>query len=547
MDEKKGNIGIIGDPSEIDVNQSRESVRYTEKTRNALKIYLERSILVAQSFIDKEMESNQDDILKWFLGCRDLRSKNSRDNVFSRLSGLADLSAVEFTHKSGLKFNQTNFRRIFENFRITKTSVKEERGAFKTSTVEVSSWENFNPEILFHRTDTSASINSITVGYIVTEKQSSRDVYIITPKSETPSFESLDQEKLLKEYLTASKMYVDYEAIEVPQDFIDERAEKQKNLDLVEEQKESRSLMTEKELRELNGEILYHSFYFTSDYRGKNTAENTKRRLTIAIDDVASTFSKDTTIYGTQEDIPLMESILHMVDKEYSQDYFSIIGKSDFKMIVVAKNVVKLIDSHATHIKKAIQNVEGSKISIMKQIRYYNTAREFAHIPEDSNFMYLNQFEQVDKEAYEVYEELCSYVKNNGFNNIWRNTSEGKESVQEYLTKLKDFQMFLIEETDKTKIADKSKELFNTPGLDSCDAIDIVAYAKFKALEDYIAEMKGIFRPYSSVSDYSIAEECDYEAMREYIKLKGIPDYSEFLASRNEELKVSLYIQDTKE
>ena len=66
---------------------------------------------MAQNYIEKEVIINQGDFLKWALACRDIKSKNSRDNIFSRLSGL-DLTQVEFTHKeSGFKYNSNKFQK----------------------------------------------------------------------------------------------------------------------------------------------------------------------------------------------------------------------------------------------------------------------------------------------------------------------------------------------------------------------------------------------------------------------------------------------------
>ena len=65
-------------------------------------------------------------------------------------------------------------------------------------------------------------------------------------------------------------------------------------------------------------------------------------------------------------------------------------------------------------------------------------------------------------------------------------------------------------------------------------------YCKFKALEDYIEDMKSLLKPYSRVLDYESQSFFSPEAIREYINLKGIPDYSEFLTSRYEEFEVSL-------
>lgn len=549
MDAKRGNVGIIGDPSEIDVNQSRESVRYTEKTRDSIKKYLDKAITVAQNHIEVGLEESKEDFLKWVVTCKNLKSKDANDNIFNRLSGLADLSQIEFKFgDTGISYSQNNFKKVFEGFKITRTIVEERNGIFKTNTSDIHSWGDFNPETLFFRSSMSERISPIVMGYIYKEVIKNNVIYLITPEIlESPTFElgSLDlgikptNIESLKPILEVCEGYRVYDDVEVPDEFLTKHKEVQAAFEKEVEEKAKIESMTEKELRKKNGKILYH--YFTSSNKNLREEYITKKKSEISIDE-CNNLRKENTIYGTSEDIPLMLSLLHIAnDHKYeSANCYSLGTTGHLDFMVVAKDVVKYIDTHATHVKKALQLIEGTKISIMGKIKEYNTAKLFNHVVESIDFKYLSLFEMVDIEAFEAYSELCVFVKGNGYGHSLSNRTANAEDVNSYLTSLAKFQLFLIEnEGNVEAIAEKSKELFNTSEIDNCDALNLEYYAKFKALEDYIENMKALLAPYSNaLSGYNF--KFSDEAIREYIQLKGIPNYSEFLKARNEEFKVEL-------
>lgn len=551
MDAKRGNVGIIGDPSEIDVNQSRESVRYTEKTRNSIKKYLEKSIIVAQNHIESGLEESKNDFLKWVVTCKNLKAKDANDNVFNRLSGLADLSQIEFKFgDTGIIYSQNNFKKVFGGFNITKTIVEERNGIFRTNTTVVHSWADFNPETIFFRSSMSERISPIVMGYISKEITKSNVVYLITPE-ELPitdlilsdlTSDGLSNIEFLKPILEICNGYKVYDDIEVPDEFLSKHKELQESFEKKVEEEAKVAAMTEKELRKLNGKILVHYFSITNNYSNIHENSIIKKKLEISIDD-CNKLSKSNTIYGTSEDIPLMLNLLHIPDDKIyeSKNCYKLGTSGKLNFIVVAKDIVKYIDNHATHVSKAIQTIEGTKISVMSKIKEYNTARLFKHVVDSVKYKYLTLFELVDNEAFETYSKLSKFVQSNGFGSKFTgNSSTGQTEIIEYLDSLAKFQLFLIENEGNTEaIALKSKEYFNTPSLNGCDALNLEYYAKFKALEDYIENMKALLSPYScALNSYNFR--FNSEAVREYIQLKGIPNYSEFLKARNEEFKVEL-------
>jgi hypothetical protein len=556
MDEKRGNIGIIADPSEIDVNQSRETVRYTEKTRNSIKKYLDNAINIAQNHINEELKSTKDDFLKWIIACKNIKAKPSNVNIFSRLSGLADLSKVEFTFEADdIKFlyNKQSFKNVFNGYRVTKTSISKVNNAFKTSTVEIHGWEEFNIEhskVLF-RESALERISSITMGYIG-HAYNTNSVYLIT--KETVSGDSVlqltevDKISKLEELLLTSTLGGKYEDIEVPDEFLTSYLDSQKKLEEEETRKVVEASMTEKEIRKKNGKILYHIFS-TSKQNLIDSRCLTKKKFEISADEVDKQFNKDNTIFGTSEDIPLLQSLLHIPGYakriSYSPDILHI-GDEKLQFIVVAKDVVKYFHLHATHVKEAIQKVEGTKISVMNQIKNYNTARLLKHIDNSLDFKYIDIFDKVDTLAFKAYSKLKDYANQNGFySGGWCNRTVGADQVTEYLDNLAKFQLYLIETTDPVKIAEKSMELFNTDALDSCDALNMEIYTMFKALEDYTNRLKAMLRPYSqAMIGYRRDIDFDFDAIKEYIQLKQIPEFSEFLKAREEEFKTKVTINE---
>jgi len=191
------------------------------------------------------------------------------------------------------------------------------------------------------------------------------------------------------------------------------------------------------------------------------------------------------------------------------------------------------MEMHATHVRAALQTVTGTKLSLMKPIVKYNTTRRFATVIDTSDFSYLSHFENVDDDAYRAYLELSGCRSKYGHGHSIENRFGGVAQVEEYLDKTAEFQVFLTTTDDPVEISNKASEMFNAPELDSCDALDMELYAKYMALVDYTEQIVDMLRPFASASNVS------KDALREYIALKQIPKYSEFLKGRYDEFKVS--------
>ncbi len=558
MNRMYGNVGIKVDPSEIDVNQAREAVRYTDKTRTAVKKYLERTKETAQRNLSAEMAKCGEDFLAWIRACKDLRKTNN--SIVSRLAGLADLSNLETNFKyKGKEFthNATNFKQVFRDFRINRIDVTvTEKGAFKTKQTEIRTWGEFSAKNLFLRESVNDTIGSILSGYITQEILQDDHYYVMTPtkwiktsdESESEMYH-IQLEDVHTEFVSMLENSIGFDnlkSVDVPDDFKSAAAvalKEQERLDKEEEklrkEREAEAALTAEDVRRRDGKFLYHTFRFEEGWnkRAIGDFKIIKTKEEANIDFVSSMFSKPTTIYGTLEDLPLLRSIL-LFDHTQYRDYttYNLACRSGFKVILVSKTNVKFVDMYATHVKEALQHFNGSKLKVMGRIAKYNTARVYKEKIYTNAFEYLSIFKNIDDTADKVYSKLSSYLASFGGDRELQNNISGVDSVHSYLDNLAELQMFIATCKDKDAVASKAMELFNNEGIESCDAVDLKIVAAWKAIEDYTSEISGLL----SMVNYKNIDDAGKAFIREYIQLKQVPPYEKFLQERFNEFGLKL-------
>lgn len=95
LEDKTGNIGIKVAPEDVEVNPSRESVLWTEKTKNKVLARFNQVVDIAAGMIQKELQST--DLLQWLKTCYSVYSRYSeRGGIVGRLAKIVDLSRAKF-------------------------------------------------------------------------------------------------------------------------------------------------------------------------------------------------------------------------------------------------------------------------------------------------------------------------------------------------------------------------------------------------------------------------------------------------------------------
>lgn len=126
LEQKNGNIGIKVEPELLDINPSRESVLWTEKTKQMVQDKF--ALVVSKATILVQEELNEFDFMKWVKICYQISAryqKNYNGSVLSRLANIIDLNEVKpyFPGNKLVKFTPTT---LFEGFKcryISQTTV----------------------------------------------------------------------------------------------------------------------------------------------------------------------------------------------------------------------------------------------------------------------------------------------------------------------------------------------------------------------------------------------------------------------------------------
>lgn len=110
LETKRGNIGIKVAPEEVEVNPSRESVLWTEKTKAMVLGRFNDVVTIASNMIQKELQET--DVIRWLKVCSEISATSweRRSSVLGRLASIVDLSKVKLKYPlfDKLEYDATN-------------------------------------------------------------------------------------------------------------------------------------------------------------------------------------------------------------------------------------------------------------------------------------------------------------------------------------------------------------------------------------------------------------------------------------------------------
>lgn len=134
LQQLHGNIGIKVQPEDVDVNPSRETVMWTEKTKDTVLQRFKEVVGIATNLIQEKLKET--DFLRWLRVCYTISSQYYADEstVVGRLSKIVDLSDIKptFTPNPVLKFHSSDplpdiYMRHITKLNTRKGTVKLDR------------------------------------------------------------------------------------------------------------------------------------------------------------------------------------------------------------------------------------------------------------------------------------------------------------------------------------------------------------------------------------------------------------------------------------
>lgn len=108
LEAKTGNIGIKIAPEDVDINPSRESIIWSDRTKEIVQKRFRDVIDIASKFIQDELK--EIDYIKWIRACYSLTGDGFTNNtIISRLARIIDVGDVKpsFIPEPKLKFHKT--------------------------------------------------------------------------------------------------------------------------------------------------------------------------------------------------------------------------------------------------------------------------------------------------------------------------------------------------------------------------------------------------------------------------------------------------------
>lgn len=620
LEDKHGNIGIKVASEDVTVNPSRETVIWDDKTRDTVVSAFNKVVGIAERLIAKQLQV--EDFIKWVKTCQQIKHSYSNGSVLERLSKVVDLNgvAIPYAKDQSIVFNRDLF--IGLNVRMIQLdSVREGslmRYRIKRLACGTSGFEQDTP-IVIQRGRVSfkkdkyiltelypngfvafqvpfqAETPVITDGNVVISEgiTAAQAREIITPvmKEALDHISKLTRESLVAHmdkitaYVLASKEVIDYEAIEVPEDFDDSE-----ELTIEEEAasadgKEARK-MREKLQREAGvipiftprnatssyvisrlkgGTKLYEwqklemivdhidkwdneeVFYATEakigkDEDGVDIIEAELLHLAAAItrpaDVLISALDYQVKLQGTQSPNPYytenLNKVNSMVPYKVSQYEASRLhnftGNPKVKLIKVAQDRRKYFLDFKP-IQRFFLDIKGKTLTMSNALVRWNTARV---IEEGiSKLRFLQNFGLFHQQFNGEYKMLQDYVNTN-YRNLADHVAHSRfyglressyDDLVRHCDKVMKFQLLVRSTKDNPNlIAQAAQELF-APQQEITDglAIDVSIYDIYLKLLDYAEPIRILLNQVGKLTSYGadIPDDLELE-IRSYLQHKGV-------------------------
>lgn len=342
-----------------------------------------------------------------------------------------------------------------------------------------------------------------------------------------------DKMNRILEFIKTSKLYRDYDALVVPEDF---KASAEEAEAKVEEiiAKETASL---DELRKANGEIVFFTARcYNSDYNADLVWDKVEEKTT----SILSWSSK--TYYGFQEDSDMIKCACRVLGRERDDWY-----NTKIRIVKIARKNEKHFKAIGSHVSNFFYQLSDDKITMDDEVKKYYTSRLVTkQVTENHDLDFLKHYEPIDKRISDLYAYLLK--EGEKFQHTLKlrakDGTDAETQLFEQLTKYGDFQIFVSEHSDDTEaIATKSKELFGTDLLKNAEILDLTIVKQVELLKEYAEPIKELFNQikffkpgsYENKPDITPTAERQLRLILESVGLDKFDMPDELLVEKSEE------------
>lgn len=493
-EDRVGNIGMKINPELIDINPNRESVRWTEKTRNAIHATFKEGEKIAEKLLNEALVSK--DLFDWALKTAAATGGVDNNSIIGRFANIVDIKNVKpkFSPMPKIDFyrDPALFMRgydvmLYEPDQKYSKSRQAYINSYKKQ--EVGGWSQvsgkqiyyFDLEVNSFRTTMwllslhpSGFIHIRAKGNIPKSEQRltkaeleklskmTYEEYKKLPPDEADTIIELqrkkwrEQEELMDDLIRTSTYTELYSLVKVPDEFKVNEKEEEVEEDVA---KEIISKMTAAEKRAMENRTIVRVMRtgFETDNSPINYHMGKREpKIKEIVED------KGLIVYGFQED----EENLQLASALFRNELHTSGGwyeswSDNIKIVQIAQGNAKYFKHHMFVDDFFMNfNPETKAISMHNKLVKWQTARKINDLL--PKIAFLQRFGLFDDMAYTMYRTLVDY-RNIHYVNLSKIDGEMLENLQSYTDKVTELQLFISQHPGNSEaIAAMSKALFDT-------------------------------------------------------------------------------------
>ena len=575
----------------VEVTPSRESVVWSDHTRNYLQNVIQSAGVEAQNLVNEQLKEK--DFVEWIRKAVAIKSGSNSDWTLSNIAKITDITNVHPEYVADPSIKLCSVNEFFAGFSTRLITIESEykRNVGYVQFIKrkpITSWQEmvgYNVKVYFHndkqspRKDEFIMRNGAGQNRFVAIKRITKDEMfnnLFKGDFDHPTTNFCKNEKQFEKLVELAdrieKLYFghkalqNYDKIDVPDTF-KSQLKTEDEIEEVEKKTQAETDpyvgLTPAERRKLTDSIiLQHPKLHKSSYNivnGQKPITYTKKEM------LASDFVSDNAeVYyanGIEEEalsnIAAIIAHPHRIDFEtrHNHDFEKTVFNPSLKIVRVPSNMPKKFTKNHKHINaffgfKELFTEKDTTITMNKRVIEWNTLRLISK--DFKNFGYLANFDKINPEIAQIYKEVAERM--GGFTdfstpqwqkavNIPKDVFDGFDS---FLAKITEFALFKADNpTDTEGLKQKSSELFGVNSIEEIKALDFELYNKYLALKEYSSEVYALFNCVDFKELNSDGEKVVFKLLDVYgLNNFNLSDFGIQFASEEDELPV---VEETAE
>lgn len=532
----------------VEVTPSRESVVWSDNTRNYLQKIITSAAEEAQSLVNDQLKEK--DFLEWIRKAVAIKSGSNSDWTLSNIAKITDVTNLHPSYSVDPDIKLCSVNEFFAGFQIRHNIIDS---AYKRN---IGSYVNFINRKSVGSWSDVMSFN--TKFYKYTDRQSPRkDEYVLRQNNNRfISIKRLTKEEMFnnlfkndfdhptqsfcknekafeKLFAVSEKIYsyfwkhksiLDYDEVDVPESF---KSQLKDEVEIEKEDQDAKKAtdpyagMTPAERRKLTDSlVLQHLQLHLTPYG----MVNSQKPVSYAKKEMlASDFVNDNAqVYyanGIEEQglttIASLISHPHAIsfDVKHNHNFTSSVFNPSLRIIRVPSNMPKKFTKNHKHIYeffgfKELYTDKDKTITMNDRVKKWNTLRLIN--ADFEKFKFLSNFSTINPDISKIYTEVSSEMST--FTDFttqrWQSVVQVPKDVfdgfETFLSKVTQFALFKADNPNDTEgLKNKAIELFGTESITDVESIDFELYNKYLALKEYSSQIHGLlnFVDFKNIKD----------------------------------------------